>query len=247
MRGQVCKRIKRRIDELGIESFANYRQYLEKNTGEWEVLDRMARITISRFFRDRAVWDYLGETLLPRIVEKSLKKGRRTRCWTAGSASGEEPYTLALLWSKMILPRYPVAIPEIVATDADHHMLKRAEKGCYSRGSFKELPEEWIETAFTKKDSVYCLKDSYKEMVRFCRQDIREEMPGGKFDLVFCKNLVSMYFKKELAVDVFSRMSSKMRKDAILILGNHERFPLDEIKEISLFDKNLNIYIKNRY
>ncbi len=246
VRGQVCKRIKRRIEELGLEGYSHYRQYLEENAEEWKVFDRMARITISRFFRDRAVWHSLGETLLPLIVEKSLKEERKTRCWSAGSASGEEPYSLAILWKNRIQPRFPDAIPEIVATDADCHMIKRAEKGCYSLGSLKELPEEWIRDAFTTEESAYCLKDSYKEMVRFYPQDIREEMPGGKFDLVFCKNLVSMYFKKELAVSVFSNMIRKMRKGALLILGNHEQFPLDEIKEISPFDKNLNIYFKNR-
>ncbi len=244
VRGQVHKRIRRRMEELSIVSFDRYRQYLEKHTDEWEMADRMARITISRFYRDSAAWDSLKEIYLPAFAETSLNAGRSLRCWSAGCASGEEPYSLAILWKQLIMPRFPQAKLEIVATDADDHMLGRAEKACYSRGPLRDLPVELTGKAFEKEGISYCLKEEYKEMVKFLSQDIRKEMPEGKFDLVFCKNLVSMYFRKSLAVSVFSKISKKMRKGSLLILGNHEEFPLDEIDEIKVLDKGRNMYIR---
>ncbi len=244
VRKQVCKRIRRRMKELDLENYQEYRYYLHDNPQEWGVLDQMTRITISRFFRDKKAWMELGNNLLPPITEKANAYRRNVRCWSAGCASGEEPYSFTILWREKILPAFPDASLELLATDADSHLLKRARQACYGPGSLKEVPRKWKDKAFYRDDSVYCLRDPYCKMADFYQQDIRKEMPDGEFDIVFCKNLVAMYFKKELAVNIFKKISGKMRKGAYLFLGSHEEFPLDEVKNITEFDRGINIYRK---
>lgn len=130
--GQVCKRVRHRLQELALADVAAYRAYLEFYPAEWEVLDGMCHITISRFYRDKGVFDFLARQVLPEIVRMALERGEKTlRCWSAGCASGEDPYTLALLWQLHLKPRFPDLAMRIVATDADAAMFKRAELACY--------------------------------------------------------------------------------------------------------------------
>ena len=244
VRGQVCKRIRRRKKELGLESFGDYRAWLEKNPEEWKVLDEMTRITISRFFRDKNAWEELGERLLPETIRESEDDRPMLRCWSADCASGEEPYSLSILWKEKISPAFPGASLEILATDAGPDILKRARHACYTRGSLREMPEKWREKAFYRKDLFYCLSEPYREPVTFYLQDIRKEMPEGNFDLVFCKNLVAMYFSRELAPPIFNSISTRMKKGAYLVLGNHEEIDLEEVRDIRMFSKGMNLYRK---
>ncbi len=243
VRKQVCKRLLKRMSELNLHDFESYRRFLQDNPTEWKVADEMMRITISRFFRDRKTWEEVTDNLLPEMVRKANGK-HPVRCWCAGIASGEEPYTLAILWREKILRQFPNASFEILATDSDPHMLERARMACYNKGSFKEAPAGLVARAFHREGRLWCLDKAYSEMVRFSRQDIREEIPEGIFDLIFCKNIVAMYFNKESAVSIFKRISARMRPGAYLILGNHEEFPHDEVGEIREFNRGLNIFRK---
>ena len=134
VRRQVCKRIDRRLVELGLPDVSAYREYLETHPAELPILDSLCRIPISRFYRDRGVFDYLRDEILPSlaaIVRDSRDK--RLRCWSAGCASGEEPYTLSILWNLELAARFPDVVFELIATDIDPIMLDRARRGCYSR------------------------------------------------------------------------------------------------------------------
>lgn len=151
VRNQVCKRIKRRIKVLELQDYSAYKTWIEQNPSEWEILDGMCRITISRFYRDWDVFDHLKNELLPRMAEMAVQEDRPLRCWSAGCASGEEPYTLSLIRHFVLKERFPGLDFQIVATDIDPHLLKRAHTGCYPRGSLKGLPDAWLREAFSKK------------------------------------------------------------------------------------------------
>jgi len=108
VRRTVCKRIGRRMRELGLSDIAAYGQLLEHSPEELARLDAFCRIPISRFYRDRAVFDALGRTLLPDLAKRAGTRGdREVRCWSAGCASGEEVYTLRLLWDLAPQPSHP--------------------------------------------------------------------------------------------------------------------------------------------
>jgi chemotaxis protein methyltransferase CheR len=96
--GQVCKRLRRRMASLGIEGFAAYREKLGSDPREWLAVDQSCHITISRFFRDRGVFHILQSRVLPEIATRARSEQREARCWSIGCASGEEPYTVKILW-----------------------------------------------------------------------------------------------------------------------------------------------------
>ncbi len=128
------------MHDLGLVEMRAYRTYLETHPDEWSRLDHFCRIPISRFYRDRGVFDRLAETVIPSLSRALLRRDRRElRCWSAGCASGEEPYTLRLMWAFRLQRWFPDIGLGVVATDADANLLRRAERACYAASSLKEL------------------------------------------------------------------------------------------------------------
>ena len=231
VRRQACKRISRRMRELGLETPDAYRSLLERDPDEWQVLDAACRITISRFYRDKHVFDVLAKSILPEIAKQAQEEARAVRCWCAGCASGEEVYTLAILWDRMIADAFPSLEFEIIGTDADPVMIKHADKACFSSGSLKDMPPEWLGSTFGQSDSAYCVKAHHRRNVTILDQDIREEMPEGPFDLVLCRNLVLTYFKESLQCRILGRIAARLRSGAYLVIGAHESLP-DGVAEL---------------
>jgi len=225
VRRHVCRRVTARIRELDLGGLAAYREYLAGNAGEWEVFDRMCRITISRFFRDRQVFQPLAEQVLPALIRQAKERGEKTiRCWSAGCASGEEPYTLALIW-KLLVPNAGRCALKILASDSDPAMLARARTACYGRGSVKELPEPLLARGFARKGKHYFLKPEFRDRVEFVCQDIREGCPPGPFHLILCRNLVFTYFSEELQGEMLARLHSLLLPGGALVIGIHESLP----------------------
>ena len=227
VRGQVQKRLARRIHELGLSDIASYRERVEHDPDEWQFLDRASRITISRFLRDRQVYEGLRSQVLPTLIHAARARGASELCaWSAGCASGEEPYSLALV-HQLGLPEDSRAFPlSIMASDAEAHMLERARRGCYERGSLHEVPETWIAQAFEAHETgELCLQMAFRQPVTLRQDDVRSSMPDGPFDLVLCRNLVLTYFEPPLQREVLTRMAARMVQGAALIVGAHEHFP----------------------
>jgi chemotaxis protein methyltransferase CheR len=132
----VCKRIDRRVHALNLSGVAAYRTYLTEHPTEWAALETLCPIPISRFFRDARVFDRLGEFVLPEIADRAARREPAAiRCWSAGCASGEEPYSVSLLWAHRVGPRYPQIALALVATDVDEHLIERARAACYAKQS----------------------------------------------------------------------------------------------------------------
>ena len=230
VRRRVCKRISHRIRELELSALSAYRRYLEKHKQEWGVLDEFCNITISRFYRDRGIFDRLQLEILPILAQIAIEKNQSyVRCWSAGCCSGEEPYSLQIVWKLSVLPKVGISIPlNIIATDRNAQILERAKAGNFPEGSFKDLPLQLKEQAFVKQGNTYQLKNYFNQPVRFIRQDIREEMPEGEFDLILCRNLVFTYFREDLQREVFNRMIKKLKPGGFFVVGIHESLPLDQ-------------------
>ena len=222
VRGQVCKRIARRMRALALSDVTAYRVQLEGSSDEWAELEAMCRVTISRFYRDRAVWQALLETLLPGRAAAAVAEGRALRCWSAGCASGEEPYSLALVLEKLRV-NAPRLRYEILATDADTRVLERARAGCYPRGTLRELPRAWLAGAFREGQGGWCVEPALRAHVRLERQDIRRVLPDGPFDLILCRNLVFTYFAPEVQATLGRALIERLGAGGLLVIGAHER------------------------
>jgi chemotaxis protein methyltransferase CheR len=228
VRGQVCKRVGRRVRELGLSGVSQYRAHLERNPGEWPVFEGLCSVTISRFYRDRRVFEVLEQAVLPALAETASARGEdMLRCWSAGCASGEEPYTLRILWDLAIRPRFPGLGLSIVATDTNPAVLQRAIDGRYGAGSLKELPQEWRTRAFALSEGVYRVRDEHRHDIVFRQQDLRSVTPEGRFHLVLCRNLVLTYFVPALRMEMMNRIATRLYPGGVLVVGIHEVIPPD--------------------
>lgn len=223
VRGLVGKRLNRRLAELGLADLAAYRTFLIGEPPEWAHLEAMCRIPISRFYRDRAVFDAIGQQFLPEAAAAVTARGdNAVKCWSAGCASGEEPYTLVMVWRFCVAPHWLTLGFAVVATDAENMMIERAKAACCARSSLKDLPPQWVEQAFARRGPLFCLKEEFREGVQFELQDIRQSMPEGSFDLILCRNLAFTYFDEALQRRISDQLRERLRPGGFLVLGTHE-------------------------
>jgi chemotaxis protein methyltransferase CheR len=178
VRRQVCRRIERRLHELGLPGVDAYRAYLQTNPEEWERLDELCHVTISRFCRDRGVFEFLQRAVLPELARHAARRGAALEAWSAGCASGEEPYTLALVWHLELGAAFPAVALHVLATDVDETMLRRARAAEYPESSLRELPQAWRCTGFVQRDGRYRLRDELRSSLTVRRHDLRQTPPG---------------------------------------------------------------------
>ena len=239
VRRQVCKRIQRRLHQLDLTGIHEYRDLLLQHKVEWGFLDSICRITISRFYRDKRVYEVLQQCILPDLAQRA--RANQLSLWSIGCASGEEPYTLAMVFKFHLLAQFPAIDYQILATDSDLGMLERARQACYRYGSLKNLPGNWLDSAFIRVDRQFCLKPEFQSHIRFLHHDIRQKAPEGLFDLVLCRNLVLTYFDSQLQWQVMERIRQVMVPGGVLVVGIHEHFP-DGASGFSTYFKELGIY-----
>jgi chemotaxis protein methyltransferase CheR len=227
VRRQVCKRLKQRMHELGLDNYPAYQARLEADPSEWPVLDACCHITISRFFRDRGIFEVVHRHVLPDIAARAKAEGRAAYVWSAGCASGEEPYTLKILWDLEVASEYPGVSLSIVASDVDKTMLARAREGCFEPTSLHELHPRLIEQAFDRVGARYCVKPQHREGIELLDQDLRLEMPACRFDLILCRYVAFTYFAVPLQRKVLVSMLERLRPQGYLVVGSHEQLPSD--------------------
>ena len=224
VRGQVCKRISRRLRHIGVAGLDRYRKHLAASPDEWAALDGLCRITVTRFLRERPAFELLRCDVLPRLVRAAERTGRATlNAWSAGCGGGEEAYSLRILWDLDLAPRHPRTRLEIVATDSDATMLRRACEAIYQRGTLREIPESWIASAFEENDGQFRLRPEFRHDIDFRHQDIRGEMPEGPFDLVLCRYLAFTYFDRRGRELALRGIVDRLRPDGVLMIGARER------------------------
>lgn len=226
VRKQVCKRIAHRMHELNLPDVRSYRTFLGVHPAEWGVLEGLCRVTISRYFRDRGVFQAVEREVIPRLARDAAARGSKVlRCWSAGCASGEEPYTLALIWHFAVRRRFPGVGLRVVATDADANMLDRARAACYPGSSLRELPHDLVRQGFDSRGRLFCLRDEVRRSVEFLHQDVRKEMPEGPFDLVLCRNIIFTYFNEGLQRELLDKIAARTAAGGALVVGKHEKPP----------------------
>jgi chemotaxis protein methyltransferase CheR len=227
VRRQVCKRLKRRMSDLQLTDFATYRTRLEADPSEWQILDQACHITISRFFRDRGVFEVLRKRVLADIAARAKRERREARAWSAGCASGEEAYTVKILWDLEVASSCPGVSLSITATDVDKTMLARARKGCFEPSSLRELPPHLVRQAFDRVGQALCVRQQHREGIDFLFQDLRLDAPKPLFDLILCRYVAFTYFAVPLQHQVLGRVVERLLPNGYLVIGTHERLPGD--------------------
>lgn len=220
----IKRKVERRIGEIGASNFQNYLQRVRTDPEEQKYLSRILTVTISRFFRDKKVFQTIGDSILPVLLKEESRKDLRV--WSIGCASGEEPYTFSLLWKEGFEKAWPHIHLSILATDIDESLLERAREGRYKKSSLKEVPGGIFRGFFKPENGYYVLAQNIKESVEFRRHDILRQESFSEMDIVFCRNLAFTYFSKATQIEVLKKIASSLKERGYLVIGKDESLPL---------------------
>ncbi len=230
----------KRMEDCSLATFADYFQLLSSPAGvkEFDHLLNLITIPETYFFRDQAQFMALKRFVIPEIIKKKSYPGASLRIWSAGCATGEEPYTIAMLVAAGMVG---VKVPpiKILATDVSHRALEAALQGVYGARSVRDVPEEYLARFFTQKGDTYFLDESIKQMVEFRYFNLvsepypLKEMSG--WDIIFCRN-VTIYFQPESTRRVIHNFYQSLRDGGYLFAGFSEslRYLSNEFTTVQL-------------
>ncbi len=223
-RKSIQRRVMARIQELRIASFRKYAERVAECPEEKARFCAYMSVTISRFFRDHELFQTLRDQVLPECAERHLSDARLL-VWSAGCASGEEPYSLATLWREYF-NMMPIEL-KILATDIDPHCLWRAYQAEYGPSSLKEVPKELVKTHFESLGQKFRVRAEIRQMVEFRVHDlINGEIPGC-FSLVLCRNTAFTYILPSLHAGIARKLHSALEPGGFLVIGQKERLPAE--------------------
>lgn len=220
-RRSARRRVESRMRELGIDGFSSYLEVINENDSEAARLPDLMRVTVSRFFRERNLWDYLAEKVLPPELDEK-QPGDTVRVWSAGCCGGEEPYTFAIIWLDRLRQRYPDLELEVLATDIDEASLKRASDGRYAKGSLREVPAATVERWFSVEKGLWSLDERVKRLIRFDQRNLLTDSPPKGMDIVLCRYLAFTYYRGERLLSAAMRLHEALRPGGLLMIGHKE-------------------------
>lgn len=214
------RRIAVRMRAAGVHTFADYARVLDDDAAEYDRLLDALTINVTKLFRNWDAWNTLAERVLPPLIAES---SRPVRVWSAGSASGEEAYSVAALLHQQI-EACGEAMPgnvEVLGTDVDRASLAAAVEGVYGEASFDEMPPALRARYFTPGFPAR-VRPELRAITRFAQHDLlRDPAPAGPWDLVVCRNVV-IYFDRDAQEALFERFHAALAPRGALFLGKVE-------------------------
>ncbi len=218
-RTTLARRIRRRMTLLGIATYPEYVDYLEVRPDEFPQLFNTILINVTAFFRDAPAWASLRHHVEERLAKRP--PGSAIRVWCTGCASGEEPYTLAMMFSEILGEQACAERVKIYATDVDEEALAEARLGMCSPKAIESVPPELVEKYFTRIGSSFAFNKDLRRAVIFGRHDLVHDAPISRVDLISCRNTL-MYFNAETQTRILNRLHFALNDDGILFLGKAE-------------------------
>ena len=185
-RPSLMRRVLKRMQSVSVESFSQYLDYLEVHPEEFTALFNTILINVTSFFRDEEIWKFIETAVLPQIV--SGRKGAPIRIWSAGCASGEEAYSLAMMMAGALGKEALHTKVKIYATDADEEALVTARQAVYSEKDVQPVPPELREKFFDRVNGRYLFNSDLRRAVIFGRHDLVQDAPISHLDLLVCRN-----------------------------------------------------------
>jgi two-component system CheB/CheR fusion protein len=219
-RSGLKRRVMRRLQQLRLESLSEYLDHLEVHPEEFTYLFNTILINVTAFFRDPSSWDFLTREIIPSILE-GKQADEPIRIWSAGCASGEEAYTLAIVFSEALGMQAFRQRVKIYATDVDEDALVTARQAKYSANATKDIPEELRDKYFEHVGMPYVFSSEARRAVIFGRHDLIQDAPISRLDLLVCRNTL-MYFNAEIQTRLLARFHYALMDSGFLFLGKAE-------------------------
>lgn len=214
---------------MQLSSFEQYLHYIKENTREKEVLINLITTNVTSFFREKHHFTYLTETYLPFLEQKVQKEGlpKKVRIWSSASSTGEEPYSIAITLLEYFRHKRDWKM-EILASDINTEVLKKANKGIYKKEEVSGVPYPLLKKYFLlgkgKNEGLLKVKDEVKKIITFRRMNLAMDEPfpiKEPLNVIFCRN-VFIYFKRDTQEKIIRRFYDLLQDDGLLILGHSE-------------------------
>ena len=213
------RRFRRRMFQLNLGDYAEYGEYIARHPDEINHLLSTILINVTEFFRDPPAWEILRHEILPGLL-KRIKPGHSFRAWSAGCASGEEPYSIAILLAEYFGARIQDYDIKIYATDIDEDSLNTARRGEYSLDSARRIRAEWREKYFHGKGLLRVNRE-IRRLVIFGKSNLAQDAPISHVNLLTCRNVL-IYFDSDLQKQILTRLHYALEPGGILFLGKSE-------------------------
>ncbi|KAF0196233.1 MAG: two-component system chemotaxis family CheB/CheR fusion protein [Bacteroidetes bacterium] len=218
----LLRRIERRMNVHQIDKISNYVRFLQENPKELDILFKELLIGVTNFFRDTAVWKKLKEKVLPDLFNE-LPNGHTLRAWITGCSTGEEAYSLAIVFKEAYetVKHKKTFTLQIFATDIDSDAIEIARKGFFNENIAADVSPERMSRFFTKDENGFRVNNGIREMVVFASHDVIKDPPFTKLDLLSCRNLL-IYLEPELQKKLMNLFHYSLSAGGVMVLGSAE-------------------------
>lgn len=240
-RPSLTRRLQQRMQMVRMSNYSNYRDYLQENPKEFNELFNKIEINFTSFFRDAETWDYLVTEIVPRIIA-SKQASEPIRVWSAGCASGEETYILAIVLAQALGVEQFHKRVQIYASDVDEEALSQARQGTYLSAQVVKIPPILLFQYFEQVDGHYVVCKDLRRSITFCRHDLIQDAPMSKIDLLVCRNVV-IYFNIEAQIRALVRFHFSLKDSGFLFYGKTEMLPTN-INLFTAVDPRQHIFTK---
>ena len=221
-RPSLMRRVHIRMQVAALETYADYTDYLEVHPEEFSHLFNTILINVTSFFRDRSVWEYIEKEVAPQLAARKNFSKDRIRMWSAGCASGQEAYTLAMVLAEVLGMQEFHQRVKIYATNVDESALHQARLATYNTKEVEGIPQPLLERYFKQTNpGYYTFCPDLRRSVIFGRHDLLQDPPISRIDLLVCRNTL-MYFNAETQAKIISRFHFALNDNSFLLLGKAE-------------------------
>jgi two-component system CheB/CheR fusion protein len=216
-RATLVRRVSKRCTELGLDDVSDYMDYLQVHQEEFAILFNTILINVTDFFRDKPAWDYLAQKVVPRIIQKA----GNIRIWSAGTASGEEAYSAAIVFCEALGTKTFLQRVKIYATDIDEEALIKARAGQYSAKELESVDPKIRNEYFEPQNGRFAFRPDLRRALIFGVHDLMHDAPISRLDLLICRNAL-IYFTTEAQDRILTRFHYALKDDGYLFLGRAE-------------------------
>ncbi|MDF2978906.1 MAG: chemotaxis protein CheR [Actinomycetospora sp.] len=219
-RSSIRRRVARRMQMVGAAGHADYLDLLQVDQDEFTHLFNTVLINVTGFLRDPEAWRELQEQIVPQLLA-AKERGEAIRVWSAGCASGEEAYGLAMVFAEALGAEEFRQRVKVYATDVDEDALATARQASYGERELEAVPAEWRERYFERVADRYVFRSDLRRSVIFGRNDLVQDAPIGRLDLLVCRNTL-MYLNAETQARVLRRFHFALNPTGVMFLGKAE-------------------------
>jgi len=238
-RNFIDRHLRSRLVDTHAGNYLDYINHMKENPGELDLFLDALSINVTHFFRDKDVWDSFKQNIIPELFQNRETGGEKKliRIWSAACASGQEPYTIAMLMNEAA-QGHAGSMVRIYATDVDNDALNKARAGRFAAEGVKDIPLPFLGKYFEREDGAYVARDELKALIRFDRHNLISDPPLKFLDVIFCRN-VMIYFNRQQQDALMAKFAQGLNTKGILVIAKVESIwekdffvPVDHVRKI---------------